>query len=173
MNVIVIANNKTSNIDRSRRISKMNRKNLVSRSILFKPIDDIIGQCVAIHKTLQRSYQILNDFNREIRSITEYFDQVHAQECHDDLTVWNLDTECTNIVNHRNMFDRFEDNQNCSDLECTEEQFKREIVSLNKKRCVGSSIEFSMDKLNFDAIAFLNNVPSRSDAEFLVSKTDS
>lgn len=138
---------------RLKRIAKSIKTIAPPQSILFKPIDEVIGQCVDMHKTLQRSHQMLTDFNRELRTITEYLNQVRYEDYPDTLTVWNFDSEDGDIVDHRNVFGRLDDDENCSDIDCGEEQFKNEIFGLKKPKCKSSVAAFSLPQLNSDFVS--------------------
>lgn len=158
---------------RAKKIAKRQKPVIESRSILFKPIDEVIGQCVDMHKTLQRSHQMLNDFNRELRNITEYLDQMRYEDHPDDLTVWNFEAEKSDITDHRNLFARLDSDENCSDAECSEEQFKNEIFGLRKSKASRSVEIFSMPVLDAGSVALFNGACGRQRTASVGDENDS
>lgn len=172
---MIVNNNaatQNSSPQRAKRIAKRQKPVVESRSILFKPIDEVIGQCMDIHKTLQRSHQMLTDFNRELRNITEYLDQMRFEDHPDDLTVWNFEAERSDITDHRNLFARLESDENCSDAVCSEEQFKNEIFGLKKSKGSRSIEIFSMATLDADSTSLFSGVQKRLRAASVGDEND-
>lgn len=158
---------------RSKRISKNKTPMSAVHSFLFKPIDDVIGQCVDMHKTLYRSHQILSDFSRELSSISAYLEQMRFEDHPDDLTVWDFGSEEPQLIDHRNLFARLSDDKNCSVNECTEEQFKKEISNIHNN--VGSvrATNFSISLLDMTNLASPNTKSSKARISFAANGNDS
>ena len=164
---------KQSNSARSKRIGKKQKLTPAVRDFLFKPVDEVIGQCVDIHKTLQRSSQMLSDFSRELRSITSYLDQMRFEDHPDDLTVYNFDGEESHVIEHRNLFARLDDVGNCSVDICSEEQFRKEICGLRNNKGRTAVTSFSMPLLDIAHVTSPNEFNTRMRIASIANENDS
>lgn len=115
----------------------------MQRSVLFQPIDKVINQCLDIHKTLKRSHRLLSEFTRELRTISEHLNNMHYDDQLDALTVnCSLEDESA-VLDHRLIFGRIDNGEDCSDSDFSEEHFKKEFLeSITTKpgdSCVNSA----------------------------------
>lgn len=132
-------------VQRNRKIAKTSPHKDCTRLITVQPIDDLIAQCIKIHNRLLRSNRQLNAFNREIHRMTAFLDRNDDGDNWDELTTCSGDTNDGLLPDHNEMFEEFSIDWDCSNLERSKDDFKKEVlkwskVELNKMKNTGNTL---------------------------------
>lgn len=140
------------------RIHRKNNHRKVLSMILGRvknPLDEIIFECLKIHKTLRKSDRLLNKFSRELNSITLSMDRIRNRREVEETTFVISGSSENSIIDHQQLFSSCLDNADYFDEEIceilkskhdnlliNEEDHEEEISSLsNENRLAACGID--------------------------------